>query len=141
MTDFQNSYAQQKQAYYSVMNEARQATPDKQPELVQQLLDMNSAMASEVRDFIANDPESDLKPELAKIQKEFMKIQQASDRKKTLEMILNEDQNKIKTVQWQYQILLVLLGLCIIIIIYMIIRHAGQTVLSSVTPTSSIATS
>jgi len=140
MTDFQNSYAQQKQAYYSVMNEARQAT-DKQPELVQQLLDMNSAMASEVRDFIAKEPESDLKPELAKIQKEFMKIQQASDRKKTLEMILNEDQNRIKTVQWQYQILLFLLGLCIIIIIYMIIRHAGQTMLSSVTPTSSIATS
>jgi uncharacterized ion transporter superfamily protein YfcC len=102
---------------------------------------MNSAMASEVRDFIAKEPESDLKPELAKIQKEFMKIQQASDRKKTLEMILNEDQNRIKTVQWQYQILLFLLGLCIIIIIYMIIRHAGQTMLSSVTPTSSIATS
>jgi len=140
MTDFQNSYAQQKQAYYSVMREAREAT-DKQPELVQQLLDMNSAMASEVRDFIAKEPESDLKPELAKIQKEFLKIQQASDRKKTLEMILNEDQNKIKSVQWQYQILLFLLGLCIVIIIFMIIRHGGQTMLSAVTPTSSIATS
>jgi uncharacterized ion transporter superfamily protein YfcC len=102
---------------------------------------MNSAMASEVRDFIAKEPESDLKPELAKIQKEFLKIQQASDRKKTLEMILNEDQNKIKSVQWQYQILLFLLGLCIIIIIFMIIRHGGQTMLSAVTPTSSIATS
>lgn len=139
MTDFQNSYAQQKQAYYSVMREAQEAT-DKQPELVQQLLDMNSAMASEVRDFIAKEPESDLKPELAKIQKEFLKIQQASDRKKTLEMILNEDQNRLKTVQWQYQILLFLLGLCIIIIIYMIIRHGAQTMLSAVTPTSSIAT-
>jgi hypothetical protein len=38
MTSFHDSYAQQKEAYYSTMREAREASPDKQPELIQLLL-------------------------------------------------------------------------------------------------------
>ena len=48
MTSFHDSYAQQKEAYYSTMREAREASPDKQPELIQLLLDMNSELAKEV---------------------------------------------------------------------------------------------
>ena len=143
MTSFHDSYAQQKEAYYSVMREAREASPDKQPELIQHLLDMNSELAKEVREYIAQTPTDsapDLKPELLRIQKEFHKLKETSDRKKTLDMILDQDQHKINTLQWQYNLLLFFLGLSVITIIYMVIRLGGQKMLSSVTPTSSIAT-
>ena len=136
MTDFQSSYAQQKEAYYDMMRQTQQASPDKQPELIQHLLDMNSELAKLVRDYIASSPDkTDLTPELKKIQKEFLKLQTDSDRKKTLEIILNEDEHKRKAVHWQYNLLLFFLSLSVLTIVYMIIRLGAQKMLSSMSPT------
>jgi len=133
---FQDSYAETKQKYYEALQEAKT-----DPSQIQYALDLNSELAKEVREFIASGTESpDLTPELKKIQKEYLKLQQQSDRKETLNMILNEDENKIKTLRWQYDILLFFLGLSVVTIIYMIIQLGGQKILSSVTPTQYIAT-
>jgi hypothetical protein len=142
MTDFRSSYIQQKEAYYSALREAQQAPPDKQRELIQHVLDLNSELAKQVREYIASDPESpDLTAELKKIQKEFLRLQKEDDRKKTLDMILHEDRNKIKSLRWQFDILLVLLGLAIVTILYMIIRLGAQSMLSPVIPVPSTAMS
>jgi hypothetical protein len=142
MTDFRSSYIQQKEAYYSALREAQQAPPDKQPELIQHVLDLNSELAKQVREYIASDPESpDLTAELKKIQKEFLRLQKEDDRKKTLDMILHEDRNKIKSLRWQFDILLLLLGLAIVTILYMIIRLGAQSMLSPVIPVPSTAMS
>ena len=142
MTDFRSSYIQQKEAYYTALREAQQASPDKQPELIQHVLDLNSELAKQVREYIASDPESpDLTAELKKIQKEFLRLQKEDDRKKTLDMILHEDRNKIKSLRWQFDILLVLLGLAIVTILYMIIRLGAQSMLSPVIPVPSTAMS
>jgi hypothetical protein len=78
---------------------------------------------------------------LKKIQKEFLRLQKEDDRKKTLDMILHEDRNKIKSLRWQFDILLVLLGLAIVTILYMIIRLGAQSMLSPVIPVPSTAMS
>jgi len=128
---FQDSYTETKQKYYEALQEAKT-----DPSQVQYALDLNSELAKQVRDFISSGTQSpDLTQELKKIQKEYLKLEQDSDRKKTLDMILNEDQNKIKTLKWQYDLLLFFLVLCVVTIIYMIIQLGGQKILLSVSPT------
>ena len=70
-----------------------------------------------------------------------MKVQESTDRKKTLDMILNEDEDKIKNVKWQFNLLLFFLALSIVTIVYIIIRLGGQKILSQATPTLYTATS
>lgn len=131
-----DSYTETKQKYYDTMREAQQAGPDKQPELIQHLLDLNSELAKQVREFIASKTtDRDLQPELKQIQQEFLKLKESTDKQKTLEIILNEDQLKIKNIKWQFNLLLFFLGLSVITIVYMIIRLGGQKIVSTVTPT------
>lgn len=130
-----DSYTETKQKYYDTMREARQASPDKQPELIQHLLDLNSELAKQAREIIATKPENDIQSELKIIQQEYLKVQESTDRKKTLDMILNEDELKIKNIKWQFNLLLFFLALSIVTIIYMIIRLGGQKILSQVSPT------
>lgn len=130
-----DEYKNTKQKYYETMREAREASPEKQPELIQHLLDLNSELAKQVREYIASQPSVDMTPELKKIQQEYLKLQESADKKKTLDIILNEDENKIKNIKWQFNLLLFFLGLSILTIIYMIIRLGGQKILSTVSPT------
>jgi hypothetical protein len=136
-----DSYAETKQKYYDTMREARQASPDKQPELIQHLLDLNSELAKQAREIIATKPTHDIQSELKIIQQEYLKVQESTDRKKTLDMILNEDEDKIKNVKWQFNLLLFFLALSIVTIVYIIIRLGGQKILSQATPTLYTATS
>jgi hypothetical protein len=135
-----DSYAETKQKYYDTMREAQQAGPDKQPELIQHLLDLNSELAKQVREFIASEPDHNIQPELKKIQQEYLKVKESTDRKKTIDMILNEDQHKIQNMKWQFNLLLFFLGLSIVTIVYMIIRLGAQKIVSTVTPTLYTAT-
>jgi len=130
-----DSYTETKQKYYETMREAKEAGPDKQPELIQHLLELNSELAKQAREIIATKPTHDIQSELKIIQQEYLKVQESEDKKKTLEIILNEDELKIKNIKWQFNLLLFFLGLSIVTIIYMIIRLGGQKILSQVTPT------
>ena len=130
-----DSYTETKQKYYETMREAKEAGPDKQPELIQHLLELNSELAKQAREIIATKPTHDIQSELKVIQQEYLKVQESADKKKTLDIILNEDELKIKNIKWQFNLLLFFLGLSIVTIIYMIIRLGGQKILSQVTPT------
>jgi hypothetical protein len=130
-----DSYTETKQKYYETMREAKEAGPDKQPELIQHLLELNSELAKQAREIIATKPTHDIQSELKIIQQEYLKVQESADKKKTLDIILNEDELKIKNIKWQFNLLLFFLGLSIVTIIYMIIRLGGQKILSQVTPT------
>ena len=130
-----DSYTETKQKYYETMREAKEAGPDKQPELIQHLLELNSELAKQAREIIATKPTHEIQSELKVIQQEYLKVQESADKKKTLDIILNEDELKIKNIKWQFNLLLFFLGLSIVTIIYMIIRLGGQKILSQVTPT------
>lgn len=123
---FKQEYSESKQKYLELMQESTQE-PDseKQAVLVGQVLEINSELAKQVRDFVHSQPESgntDLTSELIKIQKEYNEIGQSTDRRKTLEMILNEDRNKVQRLKWQFDIVIFFLILSICVILFIILR-------------------
>lgn len=123
---FKQEYSESKQKYLELMQESTQE-PDseKQAVLVGQVLEINSELAKQVRDFVHSQPESgntDLTSELIKIQKEYNEIGQSADRRKTLEMILNEDRNKVQRLKWQFDIVIFFLILSICVILFIILR-------------------
>lgn len=134
--DFNKQYESLKQKYLALVQQAiAEHDSEKQQELIQQILDTNTLLASEVREYISqksqtqSNPEelTELTNELLKIQDEFTKIQKAKDYKKTLEMILHEDQTKLFSMKWKLNIFLFLLGLCILYILFMIFRLSMPT--------------
>ena len=136
MDDFNKSYETLKQKYLALVQTAiLEQDSEKQQELVKQILDTNSTLASEVRTYISSktqtqpDPQelSILTNELLKIQDEFLKIQKAKDHKKTLEMILHQDNTELFNMKWKLNIFLFLLGGCIIYILFMIFRLSMPT--------------
>jgi hypothetical protein len=131
---FNQEYSESMQKYHTLLQEsARETDPEKQAVLVSHILDVNSDLAKQVREFIQTQPRSettDLTSELMKIQKEYNQIKQSADHQKTLEMIFDQDRDKIKKIKWQFDILLFLLVLCIITIIYLIVKVSLSTLLT-----------
>lgn len=134
---FKQEYSESKQKYLELIQESTQE-PDseKQSVLVGQILEVNTDLAKQVREFVQSQPQSgstDLTSELLKIQKEYNQIQQSTDRHKTLQMILGEDRNKIEKLRWQFDILIFFLGLSIIVILYMIFKVSVSKLLGGQT--------
>jgi hypothetical protein len=103
---------------------------EKQTELVEKVLETNSELASLVREFIQNNKETnvdEIVKDLLKLQNDYMKIQQSNDHKITLDMILNENKNKISKLRWQHDILLILIGLAILVILYSVFMVSFRT--------------
>jgi len=103
---------------------------EKQTELVEKVLETNSELASLVREFIQNNKETnvdEIVKDLLKLQNDYMKIQQSNDHKITLDMILNENKNKVSKLKWQYDILLLLIGLAILVILYSVFMVSFRT--------------
>lgn len=123
---FKQEYSESKQKYLGLMQESTQELDsEKQAVLVGQVLEINSELAKQVREFVHSQPESgntDLTSELIKIQKEYNEIGQSTDRRKTLEMILNEDHNKVQKLKWQFDIVIFFLILSICVILFIILR-------------------
>jgi transposase-like protein len=131
---FNQEYSESMQKYHSLLQESvRETDPEKQAVLVSHILDVNSDLAKQVREFIQTQPKSEttnLTSELLKIQKEYNQIKESADNKKTLEMIFDEDNNKIKKIKWQFDILIFLLLLCILTILYLIVKVSLSTLLT-----------
>ena len=109
--------------------------PSKQSELISSLLEINSNLAKLVREKIQDNYEPyDLLPELKKIQKEYLQIQESKDKKITLEMILNEKENQMNSKKFQFNILLFFIILSIIIILYIIIQRGVQKIVLLTSP-------
>ena len=141
--EIHKQYQSLKQKYVALVQQAlNEQDSEKQQVLIQQILDTNSLLASEVREYISSktstqpDQEelSELTQELLRIQEEFMKIQKAKDQKTTLEIILNENQTKLFNMKWKLDIFLILLGFCILYILFMIFRLSIPTLPSIQTP-------
>ena len=148
LSEFENDYFSQKQKYIAVISNAISETdPANQTELVDQILEINKELSSLVRDFISKQTQGtgydeksvlDLTNELIKYQQEYDQIRSNSDRIVTLKKILNEDKNKLSNLESQFNILLGLIGLGILIILFMIfkIAYSGAGSLLPVAPQS-----
>lgn len=140
-----DTYTSLKEQYYKLIGEAlNESNTEKQQEIIKQILDTNTLLATEIRTYISeqtqtsNNPEElqQLTNELLNIQKEFLKIQETKDYKTTLEMILHNDQSKLFNLKTKLNIFLVLLGLSILYILYMIFRLSMPILPTIQTPQS-----
>jgi len=131
-----NDYIETKKTYYDLMKKVKnEKDPSKQSELISSLLEINSNLAKLVREKIQDNYEPyDLLPELKKIQKEYLQIQESKDKKITLEMILNEKENQMNSKKFQFNILLFFIILSIIIILYIIIQRGVQKIVLLTSP-------
>jgi hypothetical protein len=140
-----DTYTSLKEQYYKLIAEAlNEPNAEKQQDIIKQILDTNTLLATEIRTYVSeqtqkpNNPEElqELTNELLNIQKEFLKIQETKDYKTTLEMILDNNQSKLFNLKTKLNIFLVLLGLSIIYILYMIFRLSMPTLPTIQTPQS-----
>ena len=140
-----DTYTSLKEQYYKLISQAlNESDTEKQQDIIKQILDTNTLLATEIRTYISqetqkpNNPEElqELTNELLNIQKEFLKIQETKDYRTTLEMILHNDQSRLFNLKTKLNIFLVLLGLSIIYILYMIFRLSMPTLPIIQTPQS-----
>jgi len=128
LKEFETQYSELKNKYTSTLRSAVQADPQQQSQLINTILEINSNLASEVRAFVAKtgdtyDPSEiqHLTDDLQKYQEEYTKIKQSQDMTETLKMVLNEDQDKIKNMRFQFNLYIALLGIGIVIILSYIV--------------------
>ena len=140
-----DTYTSLKEQYYKLITEAlNEPNAEKQQDIIKQILDTNTLLATEIRTYVSeqtqtqNNPEElqELVNELLNIQKEFLKIQEAKDYKTTLNMILHNDQSRLFNLKTKLNIFLVLLGLSIVYILYMIFRLSMSILPTIQTPQS-----
>jgi hypothetical protein len=143
-----DTYTSLKEQYYKLIAEAlNEPNAEKQQDIIKQILDTNTLLATEIRTYVSeqtqtqNNPEElqELTNELLNIQKEFLKIQETKDYKTTLDMILHNDQSKLFNLKTKLNIFLVILGLSILYILYMIFRLSMPTLPIIQTPQSLLA--
>jgi hypothetical protein len=140
---FQTEYDALKAKYVSTLTDAAyEQDPQKQAQLVQQVLQINAELASEVRAFIAKTSDktgydesilTQISDDLTKYQNEYSEIKSSSDMVVTLQKILDGNTKKLEKVRAEYNIYLILLVLGIIILLYLIFQTPGESVLSTVT--------
>ena len=123
-----------KEKYANLLSSAvNERDSEKQGELVRQLLDVNSSLASELRYFIATQSQKsvdskaidELTQELIAYQQDYDKLQKSKDTTTTLNMILNENNIRVSSMRFQFNVLLAVLLIGILFTIFLIFRTSG----------------
>ncbi len=127
LVSFQKEYSELKTQYNTFLNQAvYEPNPEKQAELVKQILSINSGLAKHVRDFIQNSREkfdhsliTKLTQDIIRYQKDFEQIQNSSDQAETLRDVLYKEKNELNALHTQFNIWLwVLLGsICLLLVL------------------------
>jgi vacuolar-type H+-ATPase subunit I/STV1 len=132
LSTFETEQIGLKQQYNeTITNAISETDPDKQSELVKQILDVNKELSDGVREFVSKQSQGTpydeksvlaLTNELIKYQKQYEQINSGNDKIKTLKLILSEDKDKLSSMQTQFNIMLGLTGLGIFLIVFMILK-------------------
>lgn len=142
---FKKQYTFLKTQYASVLASAiREPDPAKQQELVQQVLQINTTMADELRTILSklnqgaqgfNPKElNDLTKELITYQKEYEEIEKSKDRVNTLKRIHSTAQDKVSMMSTMYAIYIaIFIGLVFLVAVLVLKTTWVQSVVSTVT--------
>jgi hypothetical protein len=142
---FQKQYDFLKKEYSSVLMSAiKESDPAQQQELIQQVLTINSSMASELRDIIAklnqgakgfNPRElNDLTNDLIQYQKDYKEIEQSKDKVNTLKRIRESNETKLKTATTLYNIYIAVFIALSFIVAYLVYKTEIARKLSATLP-------
>ncbi len=119
---FKAQYGDLKTQYLTYLSQAVQ-----DPEKIQSVLDTNKSLVTLVNEFIAESQNKfdastiqDLTDEILMYQQEYQDIQESTQKAKTAQNILNADTKKLQSMQYQFNIYLLILGIGILFVIYLI---------------------
>lgn len=121
---FQSEYNELKSQYIKYLSAAINDSSQ-----IPQVLDTNKLLAQHVRDFIALSKNKfdtrfiqELTNDIIMYQKEFAEIQSTKKQAKTLQHVLDKETERLKNVEYYFNMLLFGLLTCIILIIFLMIR-------------------
>ena len=126
LKSFKKDYDDLKVQYTSMLTRAiYEKDPDNQNELIKQVLDINTQLASHVRDFVGQangkfDPKtiSDLTSEIVAYQKEYAEIKASTNKTEVLQRILARENDILSKIVSEFDIFFyLLLGLILVIVI------------------------
>lgn len=127
LSDFKKQYNFLKSEYSSVLSSAiQESDPASQQNLIQQVLQINSSMADELRSIISKlnqgsqgfDPKqlNDLTQDLIQYQKDYAELEQSKDKVNTLKMIREANSKKVGTAMTMFNIYVaIFIGLAFIV--------------------------
>ena len=136
LTEFEQDYSQLKAQYMSLLSDAiYEKDPEKQALMVQMVLRLNSELSAHVKSFIgsigkkkySSTTVEDLTREIIEYQEEHTSLEKATDEVQTLKDILANRKDSLKSVKFEYNILLSILLVAIVIVLFMIMRSSMPT--------------
>lgn len=144
LNDFKKQYNFLKTEYTSVLSSAiNEKDPEKQQDLIQQVLSINSSIADEVRNIIGKlnqgsygfEPKelNDLTNDLIQYQKDYENIEQSRDKVNTLKLIHTSTSKKLDSATTMYNIYVaILIGLSFFIIYLVFKTEWSRKIVSTV---------
>ena len=147
LADFKKQYNFLKTEYSSVLSSAiQEKDPASQQELVQHVLQLNSSMASELRDIITKlnqgstgfDPKEldQLTTDLVQYQKDYEEIEKSKDKVNTLKLIRGANDKKLGTAMTMYNVYIAILVGLSFITAYFVFRTEWARQVISTLPTA-----
>lgn len=135
LADFERQYSALKTEYSRLLLAAiQEQEPQKQQELVTQILSLNSEMSEQLRSILSTlnkgsgsfDPKTldELTQELIAYQKQYTEIEQGKDRVNTLKLIRTTTTQKLADAQNMYTFYLIALIVLCFLIVFLIIRSS-----------------
>jgi chromosome segregation ATPase len=120
---FKTEYADLKTSYNTYLT---QAIND--PSKIPAVLEVNKSLSDHVQKFIGDSqnksyiPIEELTKEILSYQKEYQQISDSQQQQKTMKDILNKENSRLDSIQFEFNIFLGILFLCIIIVIILIFK-------------------
>lgn len=147
LSDFKKQYTFLKTEYSSaLMSAIKEPDPQKQQELIQQVLSVNSSMATELRGILEKlnkgsqgfDPRelNDLTTDLIQYQKQYEEIEQSQDKVNTLKRIHDTAGKKLSMLTAMYNLYLGLFILLLVVVSYLVFKTEWGRKMVSTLPTT-----
>jgi len=127
---FKKDYADLKVQYMNHLTDAvYEKDPAAQSTLVKQVLDANSELSTHVRDFLGQSNSkfdsktiSELTQDIINYQKEYSAIKNSENKVTAIHSLLNSRQTELNEIEFQFNIMLGLLGFGILVLLFLIFR-------------------
>jgi hypothetical protein len=131
---FKKDYSDLKVEYNRLLTDAiYEKDPQKQSDLVDQVLKVNGDIATLVREFIANapgkyDPKTvaELTKDIIDYQKEYADIKNSKKKDRALHNALSTESKKLSSLKNEFNIMLVWLMLGILVVLFLIFRTTSS---------------
>ncbi len=143
LDEFRETYGSLKRQYSSTLLAAiQEQDPEKQQQLVSEVLAINAELSNELRGIISDlnkktpgfDPKTleELTNDLIEYQKQYHEIQEGKDRLQTLKIIQADNQKKLNETRSMFNMYLLALAILTIVVALLVVRTSFITTIGDV---------